>query len=417
MQSTPKSLRLQIAIFGRVNAGKSSFLNLVTGQKTSITSDIAGTTTDVVEKAQELLPLGPVLWLDTAGFGDSTKLSEQRLEKTIKTLDRADIAILVCEGDIIGDEEKQIIALAAQHKIPLIKVYNKADKYNITATDGIIINAMDKNSRDKVLNELKAALIKVCPEDFINSRPLLGDLAPAHSTVVMIIPIDYEAPKGRLIMPQVQAIRDCLDHEQNVLVVKENDYQMVLQNFKNPPALVICDSQVVDKMVAETPADIKCTTFSILMARFKGDLQKMVKGAEMINKLQDGDKILIAESCTHHAVEDDIGRVKIPNWLKKKTGKNLQIDYVSGCDFAANLQDYKLVIQCGGCAINRKEILSRIYKCEQAGRIIFFSVSGVFRKLLLSAGIENHCPPTLSTNIILFASSYGSSILTFSTIL
>lgn len=367
MQSTPKSLRLQIAIFGRVNAGKSSFLNLVTGQKTSITSDIAGTTTDVVEKAQELLPLGPVLWLDTAGFGDSTKLSEQRLEKTIKTLDRADIAILVCEGDIIGDEEKQIIALAAQHKIPLIKVYNKADKYNITATDGIIINAMDKNSRDKVLNELKAALIKVCPEDFINSRPLLGDLAPAHSTVVMIIPIDYEAPKGRLIMPQVQAIRDCLDHEQNVLVVKENDYQMVLQNFKNPPALVICDSQVVDKMVAETPADIKCTTFSILMARFKGDLQKMVKGAEMINKLQDGDKILIAESCTHHAVEDDIGRVKIPNWLKKKTGKNLQIDYVSGCDFAANLQDYKLVIQCGGCAINRKEILSRIYKCEQAG--------------------------------------------------
>lgn len=367
MQSTPKSLRLQIAIFGRVNAGKSSFLNLVTGQKTSITSDIAGTTTDVVEKAQELLPLGPVLWLDTAGFGDSTKLSEQRLEKTIKTLDRADIAILVCEGDIIGDEEKQIIALAAQHKIPLIKVYNKADKYNITATDGIIINAMDKNSRDKVLNELKAALIKVCPEDFINSRPLLGDLAPAHSTVVMIIPIDYEAPKGRLIMPQVQAIRDCLDHNQNVLVVKENDYQTVLQNFKNPPALVICDSQVVDKMVAETPADIKCTTFSILMARFKGDLQKMVKGAEMINKLQDGDKILIAESCTHHAVEDDIGRVKIPNLLKKKTGKNLQIDYVSGCDFAANLQDYKLVIQCGGCAINRKEILSRIYKCEQAG--------------------------------------------------
>lgn len=367
MQSTPKSLRLQIAIFGRVNAGKSSFLNLVTGQKTSITSDIAGTTTDVVEKAQELLPLGPVLWLDTAGFGDSTKLSEQRLEKTIKTLDRADIAILVCEGDIIEDEEKQIIALAAQHKIPLIKVYNKADKYNITATDGIIINAMDKNSRDKVLNELKAALIKVCPEDFINSRPLLGDLAPAHSTVVMIIPIDYEAPKGRLIMPQVQAIRDCLDHEQNVLVVKENDYQTVLQNFKNPPALVVCDSQVVDKMVAETPADIKCTTFSILMARFKGDLQKMVKGASMINKLQDGDKILIAESCTHHAVEDDIGRVKIPNWLKKKTGKNLQIDYVSGCDFATNLQAYKLVIQCGGCAINRKEILSRIYKCEQAG--------------------------------------------------
>lgn len=367
MQSTPKSLRLQIAIFGRVNAGKSSFLNLVTGQEAAITSEIAGTTTDVVEKAQELLPLGPVLWLDTAGFGDNTELSEQRLAKTAKVLDRADIAVMVCEGDSLGAEEKQIITLTSQRKIPLIKVYNKADKYNITATDGIIMSAADKNSRDKVLNELKAALIKACPEDFINSRPLLGDLTPEHSTVVMIIPIDYEAPKGRLIMPQVQAIRDCLDHNQNVLVVKENDYQAVLQNFKNPPALVVCDSQVVDKMVAETPAELKCTTFSILMARFKGDLQKMVAGAAMINKLQDSDKILIAESCTHHAVEDDIGRVKIPNWLKKKTGKNLQIDHVSGCDFAANLADYKLVIQCGGCAINRKEILSRIYKCEQAG--------------------------------------------------
>ena len=254
------------------------------------------------------------------------------------------------------------------------------------------MSAADKNSRDKVLNELKAALIKACPEDFINSRPLLGDLTPEHSTVVMIIPIDYEAPKGRLIMPQVQAIRDCLDHNQNVLVVKENDYQAVLQNFKNPPALVVCDSQVVDKMVAETPAELKCTTFSILMARFKGDLQKMVAGAAMINKLQDGDKILIAESCTHHAVEDDIGRVKIPNWLKKKTGKNLQIDHVSGCDFAANLADYKLVIQCGGCAINRKEILSRIYKCEQAGVAItnygvcISELKGVLQRVLKPFG-------------------------------
>lgn len=392
MQSAPKYLRLQIAIFGRVNAGKSSFLNLVTGQEAAITSEIAGTTTDVVEKAQELLPLGPVLWLDTAGFGDNTELSEQRLAKTAKVLDRADIAVMVCEGDSLGAEEKQIITLTSQRKIPLIKVYNKADKYNITATDGIIMSAADKNSRDKVLNELKAALIKACPEDFINSRPLLGDLTPEHSTVVMIIPIDYEAPKGRLIMPQVQAIRDCLDHNQNVLVVKENDYQAVLQNFKNPPALVVCDSQVVDKMVAETPAELKCTTFSILMARFKGDLQKMVAGAAMINKLQDGDKILIAESCTHHAVEDDIGRVKIPNWLKKKTGKNLQIDHVSGCDFAANLADYKLVIQCGGCAINRKEILSRIYKCEQAGVAItnygvcISELKGVLQRVLKPFG-------------------------------
>lgn len=367
MLNTPKSLRLQIAILGRVNAGKSSFLNLVTGQKTAITSNIAGTTTDVVEKAQELLPIGPVLWLDTAGFGDNTPLSKERLEKTIKVFERADIVILVCEGDKIEEEEKQIIAMAEHKKIPLLKVYNQADKHKIKATDGLIVNSTDNFSRDKVLTDLKSALLKICPEDFINNRPLVGDLAPEHSTVVMIIPIDYEAPKGRIIMPQVQAIRDCLDHNQNVLMVKENDYLSVLQNLKNFPALVVCDSQIVDKMVKETPSNIKCTTFSILMARFKGDLRKMAEGAAVIDKLQDGDKILIAESCTHHAVEDDIGRVKIPNWLKQKTGKNLLIEHVSGCDFAENLANYKLVIQCGGCTINRREVLSRIYKCEQAG--------------------------------------------------
>ena len=367
MLNTPKSLRLQIAILGRVNAGKSSFLNLVTGQKTAITSNIAGTTTDVVEKAQELLPIGPVLWLDTAGFGDNTPLSKERLEKTIKVFERADIVILVCEGDKIEEEEKQIIAMAEHKKIPLLKVYNQADKHKITATDGLIVNSTDNFSRDKVLTDLKSALLKICPEDFINNRPLVGDLAPEHSMVVMIIPIDYEAPKGRIIMPQVQAIRDCLDHNQNVLMVKENDYLSVLQNLKNFPALVVCDSQIVDNMVKETPSNIKCTTFSILMARFKGDLRKMAEGAAVIDKLQDGDKILIAESCTHHAVEDDIGRVKIPNWLKQKTGKNLLIEHVSGCDFAENLANYKLVIQCGGCTINRREVLSRIYKCEQAG--------------------------------------------------
>lgn len=388
MFSAPKSLRLQIAILGRVNAGKSSFLNLVTGQETAITSDIAGTTTDVVEKAQELLPIGPVLWLDTAGFGDNTKLSDKRLEKTIRVFDRADVAVLVCDGDKIGAEEKQIIEIASQRKIPLLKVYNKADKHKILATDGLVVNALDKSSRDKTLIELKSALLKICPEDFINNSPLVGNLAPEHSTIVMLIPIDYEAPKGRLIMPQVQAIRDCLDHNQSILAVKENDYVSVLQNFKNPPALVICDSQVVDKMVAETPANIKCTTFSILMARFKGDLHKMAEGAAMIDRLQDGDKILIAESCTHHAVEDDIGRVKIPNWLTRKTGKNLQIDFVSGCDFSNNLTDYKLVIQCGGCAFNRREILSRIYKCEQAGvaitnyGICISELKGVLRRVL-----------------------------------
>ncbi|MBR1825353.1 MAG: [Alphaproteobacteria bacterium] len=367
MQNTPKSLRLQIALMGRVNAGKSSFLNLVTGQQTAIVSPVAGTTTDVVEKAQELQPFGPVLWIDTAGFDDKSVLSGKRMEKTLAVFDRADVILLICRGDEIAVPEREIIRLADERKIPLIKIYNQTGKHQMTATGGIRCNAVDISERDRVLNELKSALIKVCPDDFLNAQPLVADLAPEHSTVVMLIPLDYEAPKGRLIMPQVQAIRDCLDHNQNVSAVKENDYTAALNNFKIPPALVVCDSQIVDTMVKLTPPEIKCTTFSILMARFKGDLGKMVRGAAMIDKLKDGDKVLIAESCTHHAAEDDIGRVKIPNWLKKKTGKEIIVDHVSGCDFPQNLREYKLVIQCGGCTINRREILSRIYKCEQAG--------------------------------------------------
>lgn len=367
MQTTPKSLRLHIALMGRVNSGKSSFLNLVSGQDVSITSGEAGTTTDVVEKAQELLPLGPVVWLDTAGFGDMTELSGKRLEKTQAVFDRADIVILVCEGSQIGEYEEQIIHEAAARKLPLVKVFNKADICPVTDDGGIAVNSTDKSSRHEVLNKLKAELIKVCPEDFIDTPTIFGDLAPAGSTVMMIVPIDFEAPKGRLILPQVQAVRDGLDNSQIVTVVKESEYLSSLHNMKTPPSLVICDSQVVDFMVANTPSQIPCTTFSILFARLKGDIVKLVEGAAAISGLQDGDKILIAESCTHHAVEDDIGRVKIPRWLAQKTGKKLIIDHAAGLDFPADLAEYKLVIQCGGCMHNRRTMLSRINRCEQAG--------------------------------------------------
>lgn len=363
MQTTPKSLRLHIALLGRVNAGKSSFLNLVTGQEVSITSQVAGTTTDVVEKTQELLPIGPVVWLDTAGLGDTTVLGKERQAGTNRVLDRADVAVLVCEGDKFAAEEEHILAECEKRRIPLIKVYNKADLYNCP-NDGIKVVSTDKNSRDKVLNELKEKLLKVVPEDFIKAPSLLGDLIPPQGTIILITPIDKEAPKGRLIMPQVQAIRDGLDNNAVVMVVKETEYLQALNNLKHKPDLVVCDSQVVDFMVANTPQDIKCTTFSILFARLKGDLRKMAEGAKTIATLQDDDKILIAEACTHHAIEDDIGKVKIPNWLRKKTGKNLQIDHVSGCTFPENLGDYKLVIQCGGCTQNRREILSRIQKCQ-----------------------------------------------------
>lgn len=366
MINTPKGLRLQIALMGRVNAGKSSFLNLLTGQNAAITSPIAGTTTDFVEKAQELLPIGPVLWIDTAGFGDTDTLGDVRIKKTATVFDRADVIMLVTDGTTFGKIEQDIVDEAAKHRIPLLRIVNKADTISekpAPSEHTIYVNSLDKDSRDNVLNLIKKELIEICSDDVLNPPPLLGDLAPKGATVVMIVPIDYEAPKGRIILPQVQALRDCLDHDQRVIVVKENAYAATLESLKNPPDLVVCDSQVVRQMVEQTPKNVKCTTFSVLMARFKGDLERLTQGAAAIWKLKDGDRVLIAESCTHHAVDDDIGTVKIPRLLVAKTGKDLQIDHVSGCTFPPDLKDYALVIQCGGCMQNRREILSRIQKC------------------------------------------------------
>lgn len=387
MLNTPKALRLHIALMGRVNAGKSSLLNLITGQNVSITSAHEGTTTDVVEKNQELLPIGPITWLDTAGLGDETDLGEKRLEKTQSVWDRSDVILLICEGNNIGKYEEEIIKEAESRNLPLIKIFNKADKFSCE-DDGLKVNSQDLSSRDAVLGKLKAELIKVCPEDFINQPTILGDLAPKQSHVVLLVPIDKEAPKGRLIMPQVQAIRDALDNDQIVTIVKENEYVRALENMKTPPSLVVCDSQVVDFMVANTPQNISCTTFSILFARLKGDIVKLVEGAAAIKNLQDGDKVLIAESCTHHAIEDDIGRVKIPNLLRKKTGKDLIINHVAGHDFPKDLAEYKLVVQCGGCMHNRREMLSRINKCEQVGvpitnyGVCISELKGVLRQVL-----------------------------------
>ncbi len=387
MSNTPKALRLHIALMGRVNSGKSSFLNLISGQAVSITSSKEGTTTDVVEKNQELLPIGPVTWIDTAGLGDETDLGAKRMEKTHAVWDRSDVILLICEGSKIGEYEEKIIKEAERRNLPLIKIFNKADKFSCDG-EGIKVNALDLSLRDEVLSKLKAELIKVCPEDFINQPTILGDLAPKQSHIMLLVPIDKEAPKGRLIMPQVQAIRDALDNDQIVTVVKENEYKMALANMKIPPALVVCDSQVVDFMVKNTPSNISCTTFSILFARLKGDIVKLVEGAAAIKNLQDGDKVLIAESCTHHAIEDDIGRVKIPNLLRKKTGKDLLINHVAGHDFPKDLADYKLVVQCGGCMHNRREMLSRINKCEQAGvsitnyGVCISELKGVLRQVL-----------------------------------
>ncbi len=376
--SAPKSLRLQIALCGKVNAGKSSLLNLIANQSVSITSDKEGTTTDAVEKAMELLPIGPVLFIDSAGFDDTTELGMERMKKNDIVYRRADIIIWVANGNDFGDTDKKFLQKCIDDKRPVAVVFNKIDLYQVPAQildeiksmgiDNVLqINSLDKKERERTMVLLKQTLIKLAPEDFIGNVPLAGDLVKPHSQIILITPIDIEAPKGRLIMPQVQTIRDLLDHDCMVTVVKENDYLTALGNMKNPPSLVICDSQVVKKITAETPQNIPCTTFSILFSRLKGDLPLMAKGAYAINDLQDGDPILIAEGCTHHAAEDDIGRVKIPRLIQQYTGKKLSVEVYAGHDYPADLEKYALVIHCGGCMLNRRENISRIQSAASRG--------------------------------------------------
>ncbi len=377
MIKTPKSLRLQIGIFGRTNVGKSSFLNMVAGQDVAITSPVAGTTTDVVEKSMELLPVGPVVFLDTAGLDDKSELSSARLSKTKKIFDRSDVVILIIEPGIWTDYEDAVLAEANKRKIPVIAAINKIDLgmpaaafvNNIIKKINrvILCSSVNGKGRDKSVNELKKYLLEACPEDFFNPAALIGDLLPAGGLAVLIVPIDLQAPKGRLILPQVQTIRDALDNDSSALVVKEREYASALARLKSPPDIVVCDSQVVLKMVADTPPSIKCTTFSILFSRYKGDLIEAAKGAAAIGTLKPGDKVLIAEACSHHAIEDDIGRVKIPRWLRQYVGGDLTVDICSGRDYPDNLKEYKLVIHCGGCMITRREMLSRIEKAKEAG--------------------------------------------------
>lgn len=393
MEKVQKTLRLHLAIFGRVNAGKSSFLNLVAGQDIAITSDVAGTTTDIVEKNQELIPLGPVVWMDTAGFGDETPLGRQRMKKSLKALDKADVVVLVCAGNNIGAEEQEIIAACEQRRLPIIKIFNKADILPYDG-DGIPVNSLDRESRDKVLNLFKEELLKKAPPGFFDTPPLISDLVPPHSTVILVIPIDEQAPKARLLPLQVHVIRDCLDHACTVLSVKDSEYAEALAALKQKPGLVITDSSVVDMVTALTPEDVPCTTFSILFARMKGDLPKFAQGAKAIRSLRDGDKVLMAESCTHHAAKNDIGTVKIPRLLQKVTGKNLNISHVAGCDFPDDLASYRLVIQCGGCMTTRREMLSRIRKCEEAGVAItnygvcISELQGVLSRVIKPFGIN-----------------------------
>ena len=373
MQTTPKGLRLHIGIFGRRNAGKSSVLNAITGQRTAIVSDSPGTTTDPVEKAMELLPLGPVVFIDTAGLDDAGALGEQRVARTRQAIERTDVALLVAESTLWQTFEEELLAELEQRGVPVIVVLNKIDiatpanelVARLTAR-GLPVVPMAATERQGV-DDLRRALLATAPDSFFDPPTILGDLVGPGRMVVLVVPIDLEAPKGRLILPQVQTIRDVLDSDAYCAVVKERELRDLLDQLKQPPALVVTDSQAFLKVAADTPDDVPMTSFSILFARFKGDLGAFVEGARTIDKLKPGDKVLIAEACTHHPIGEDIGTVKIPRWLTQYVGGELEFDFTRGRDFPERLADYRLVIHCGSCTFNRRQVLSRVLRCREAG--------------------------------------------------
>ena len=371
--ATPRALRCIISFVGRRNAGKSSLINAFSGQDVAIVSEQAGTTTDAVAKPYELLPLGPVTLYDTAGLDDEGALGDLRIKATLKVLARSDVAVLVCGEAGLGQVEKEIITRLQDMKIPFVIAFNKLDKSNPSADaiafcqnnnlPYVIVSAVQKQNIDA----LKTAIINLVPPELKDAPLFAGDLFGAGETVVMVVPIDLSAPKGRLILPQVQVLREILDNNATAIVVKENDLQNILDSQKQEPSLIITDSQVIKKVASIVPTNISLTTFSILFARNKGDLPIMVDGARKIDNLKDGDKILIAEACSHHAMSDDIGKVKIPNWIKQYTGKDISFDFCHGADFPDNLEEYALVIHCGACMLNRVEMLRRLHECVRRG--------------------------------------------------
>lgn len=373
---TLKSLRLHIGIFGKTNVGKSAFLNRITNQDISIVSEIAGTTTDVVEKSMELLPVGAVVFLDTAGINDTTALGKERIEKTMKVINRTDVAVIICDYKGFDEYEIGLVKKFEELKIPYMVVVNKSDveeisdvaleKIKSVVGENTPILKTSATSDKEIVFKFKAKLVKMLPEDFVNSPKIVGDLVPPKSTVILVIPIDKEAPKGRIILPQVQTIRDLLDSDCLSYSVKVSELAEAINNLKESPALVVTDSQAFREVSQIVPENIPLTSFSILFARLKGDLKAFAEGAKAIDELKDGDKVLILESCTHHAIEDDIGRVKIPNLLLKKTGKNLVIDNYAGHDLP-DISKYNLIIHCGACMTNRREVLSRILLANENG--------------------------------------------------
>ncbi len=392
-QATPKGFRLHIGLFGRRNVGKSSLLNAVTRQQVSIVSEQAGTTTDPVEKPMELLPLGPVLFIDTAGIDDAGSLGQMRIGKTRKAFDRTDLGVIVSDGSW-GDFEETILRELKERNVPAIAVFNKSDRQppsvqTLEYLGGEKIQCIHTTAvSGDGIGAFRQALLDSAPADFIENPVIAADLIGPGGMAVLVVPIDKEAPKGRLILPQVQTIRDLLDHDAMCIVVKETELSAALGKLNTPPALVVTDSQAFEQVAAVTPPEIKMTGFSVLYSRLKGDLISQTLGAMAVETLRPGDSVLVAEACTHHPIEDDIGRVKIPRWLNEYVGGKLNFTTVQGHDFPEDLSPYKLVIHCGACMWNRRQTLNRILRCRRAavpitnyGLVIAYSV-GMFSRAL-----------------------------------
>lgn len=395
MDSTPRGNRLHIAIFGRRNAGKSSLINALTNQDIAVVSNVPGTTTDPVYKAMEILPVGPVVIIDTAGIDDTGDLGQLRVQRSLGILNKADMVLLVIDaGAGVTEFEEDIARRCQEKKLPMVVVLNKIDAHPVTAKDladikeklglePVAVSALTKQG----IGELKISLVKTAPPSW-DEQTIVGDLLNPGDLAVLVVPIDLAAPKGRLILPQVQTIRDILDHDAMAYVVKERELKECISTLNKKPKIVITDSQAFLKADADTPPDVLLTSFSILFARYKGDLESLVAGAKAIGRLKPGDKVLIAEACSHHRMEDDIGTVKIPRWLRQIVGGELNFSWSSGHRFPEDLSEYKLVVHCGSCMINRREMLSRIMQVQQAGvpivnyGVCIAYVQGILRRVL-----------------------------------
>jgi len=373
MSSTPRGERLIITLLGNRNSGKSSLINALTNQEIAIVSEVPGTTTDPVAKRYELLPLGPVTFYDTAGLDDMGELGEKRIRAAYKVLFKTDMAIFVNDGSPFQENELKALQRLKEMKLPVLVIFNKSDlrkphQNNIEFCQDndlawISVSATTKEN----ITVAKEKIIELAPFYLKEERPLVRDIVHSGDRVILVTPIDSSAPKGRLILPQVQVLRDLLDSGAVTTVVREFELNKALKALKSEPDLVITDSQVIQKVVNQLPPQVPLTTFSILFARYKGDLEALIKGCQKIDELKDGDRILIAEACSHHPQKDDIGRTKIPNWLKNYTQKDLNFDIAAGSDFPDNLEDYALIIHCGACMLNQKEMNNRIREAERRG--------------------------------------------------